>query len=302
MISTARHVLTAGHRHGGRTILTTALENQCFVSHVLCKTMHTEAEIDAAKTFFDAFDSSSSMRGKVVYSLSFAGDLEKDLASDNTLPVLDDIMMRQLLHSYSTHGLPSSSTARKLRSKLPPHLKLSSLVPSTLDAKESLPRLQTEVSPSLPPSGYNQPLPKHINEIDPSRLKEDPRAIVVTDIKSPYCITQVNSAWETLCGYKQEECKGKTLKFLQGPDTDWSTLSTLLTRLLAGEEASVMLTNYAKNGRRMKNLVKVGSVKDEMGKTVRFVGVLRELKDSENCISGKHNSLRQETKQLPFVA
>ena len=242
------------------------------------------------------------MKQKVVYSLSFAGDLEKDLASDNTLPLLDDIMMRQLLHSYSTHGLPSSSTANKLRSKLPPHLKLSSLESSTLDAKESLPGLQTKVSPSLPPSGYNQPLPKHINELDPRRLKEDPRAIVVTDIKSPYRITQVNSAWETLCGYKQEECNGKTLKMVQGPDTDWSTLSTLLTCLLAGEETSVVLTNYAKDGRRMKNLVKVGSVKDEMGKTVNFVGVVRELKDGENYCSVEHERSGKETNQLPFIA
>ena len=65
MISTARHVLriTAGRRHGARSVLTTAIANQC-TSYVMCKTMHTEVEVDAAKTsFFDTFDSNSSMRG-----------------------------------------------------------------------------------------------------------------------------------------------------------------------------------------------------------------------------------------------
>ena len=241
------------------------------------------------------------IKQQVVYSLSFASDsLETDLSSDDTFPVLDDIMMRQLLHSYSTNSSPSSATAREMRAKLPPHLNLSNLEPFSVHAKDSLPDLEQETH-SVTPSGY-QPLPKTTNDIDPSKLDAETRAIVITDIKSPFRITQVNTAWESLCGYKREECKGKSLKLLQGPDTDWSAVSALLSQLFAGEEASVVLTNYAKNGRRFRNLVRVGPVRDEMGKTVSFVGVLRELKDSEEVFTGQYDRLRKESARLPFVA
>jgi PAS domain S-box-containing protein len=210
-------------------------------------------------------------------------------------------MMQQLLHSYSIRSSPSSSTARVMRTKLPPHLNLSNLEPFTLDVKDSLPDLEQETH-SVTPSGY-QPLPKTINDIDPSKLDAETRAIVITDIKSPFRITQVNTAWESLCGYKREECKGKSLgPLLQGPDTDWSAVSALLSQLFAGEEASVVLTNYAKNGRRFRNLVRVGPVRDEMGKTVSFVGVLRELTESEEDFTGKYDSLRKESARLPFAS
>ncbi len=71
---------------------------------------------------------------------------------------------------------------------------------------------------------------------------------------------------------------------LQGPDTDWVAVSALLTHLFAGEEASVVLTNYTNHGRRFRrfrNLVTVGPVRDEMGKTVNLVGVLCELEEDE---------------------
>ena len=304
-----------------------------YASYALWKTNHINDEVDVSKAaFFDAFESNASLRGvsydigedltiqsvrtpwltlfnilvylqqNVVYSLSFAADsLETDLASDDTFPLLDDIMMRQLLHSYSTHSLPSSSTAREIRNKLPPHLNLSNLEPFELDAKDSLPDLEQDTQ-SLTPSGY-QPLPKTTNDIDQDKLDNMTRAIVITDVKSPFRITQVNTAWEGLCGYKREECKGRSLgPLLQGPDTDWSAVSALLSQLFAGEEASVVLTNYTKTGRKFRNRITVGPVRDEMGKTVSFVGVLREVKEGDEGISGEYDRLRKEAAQLPFVA
>ena len=57
--------------------------------------------------------------------------------------------------------------------------------------------------------------------------------------------------------------------------------TTMLSNLLAGEEARAVLTNYAKNGRKFRNCIRVGPIVDEMGKTVNFVGVLREMKDED---------------------
>lgn len=189
-----------------------------------------------------------------------------------------------------------------MRNKLPPHLNLSCLQPFELETKDSLPHLELNKC-SIIPSGYNSPLPKTISDINPSKLDEESRAIVITDINAPFLIHQVNSSWESLCGYKRGECKGKSLgPLIQGPDTDWSAVSALLSRLFAGEEASVVLTNYTKNGRRFKNLLKVGPVRDEMGKTVNFVGVLHELKECGKEDTDKFDKVKHEMVQLPFVS
>jgi hypothetical protein len=71
---------------------------------------------------------------------------------------------------------------------------------------------------------------------------------------------------------------------------------------MAGDEASVVLTNYTNNGRRFRNLVTVGPVRDDMGKTVNFVGVLRELKEDGEGRGERYSRQRRETVQLPFVA
>jgi len=268
--------------------------------------MHTKEEVDNAKSsFFDAFDKDSSVREQVVYSLSFTkNNLENDLASDDTFPLLDKTMTRQLLNSYSTLQSPSSVTARDLKSKLPPQLNLSNLEPfhRMEPAKDSLPELERHRADATS-SSHGPPLPRTIHEIDPSRLDRDARAIVVTDTKQPFRITAVNAAWEELCGYRREECKGKSLgPLLQGPDTDWAAVSALLTHLMAGEEASVVLTNYTNSGRRFRNLVTVGPVRDDMGKTVNFVGVLREVKQDGEGSAERYGRQRRETAQLPFVA
>ncbi|KAL3786047.1 hypothetical protein HJC23_003895 [Cyclotella cryptica] len=305
--STARHVMRLIARQRVHSPLSSLKSPRAnYASYALWKTMHTNEEASKAKSsFFDAFDTDSSMREQVVYSLSFTNDnLDNDLASDDTFPLLDKIMTRQLLNSYSTLQSPSSVTARNMRSKLPPQLNLSNL--QTLhkmeNTQDSLPELEQDHA-DMVSSASNQPLPRTIHEITPSKLDQDKRAIVITDIKQPFPITAVNTAWEELCGYKRDECAGKSLgPLLQGPDTDWAAVSALLTHLFAGEEASVVLTNYTNSGRRFRNLVRVGPVRDEMGKTVSFVGVLRELKEDDEGSSERHGRHRREIAQLPFVA
>lgn len=219
---------------------------------------------------------------QMVYSLSFAGNsLESDFESDNTFPLIDDRMKRQLRNSYNALLSASEYDARKLRGRLPPQLNLNSfeaLTKKTVERK--LPPMEQsdgEVSAS-----FAQPLPKSSSQIVSYKLDEDARPVVVTDTKNPYRIVAVNKAWERLCGYTREECQGHSLgKLLQGPETDMTHATAMLSKLLAGEEAGAILTNYAKSGRKFKNHIRVGPVVDEMGKTVNFVGVLREVKDED---------------------
>jgi PAS domain S-box-containing protein len=241
----------------------------------------------------------------MVYSLSFAGtSLECDLESDNTFPLIDDRMREQLRNSFNALLSPSEHDARKLRGRLPPKLNLQCLGGSShgltkQTIERNLPPLE-ECDAEVGAESYcARPLPNLFSQITSRKIDEDVRPIVVTDTKNPYRIVAVNKAWEGLCGYTREECRGGSLgRFLQGPETDMGLASSMLSKLLCGEEAEAILTNYAKNGRKFRNHIRVGTVVDEMGKTVNFVGVLREVTGGDIF----RNPGVEGRSQLPFMS
>lgn len=258
-------------------------------------------EAEAKGNLLEHFQQDSSLREDLAYSLSFASSssLETDLESDNLSPLLDSRMKMMLQNSYKALMSPSDDEAQRLRSRLPPQLSLgNSETLANIRIKRKLPPLEQDANEIIAEI-HEQLLPKSINQISPSKLDEDARAIVVTDPKNPYHIVAVNASWESLCGYTRDECKGLSLgPLLQGPETDMDNVMAMLSKLLAGEEAEALLTNYTKNGRKFQNKVKVGPIKDEMGKTVNFVGVLEEMTGNE-CL---RNASSGGKLQLPFMS
>ncbi|KAL7534737.1 hypothetical protein ACHAWF_004936 [Thalassiosira exigua] len=224
---------------------------------------------------------------------SIARYLESDFESDNTFGSTIDRLENQLPATEYDAG--------DLRSRLPSQLNVRGwgmLDKTSIERK--LPPLDEDAVEEVIIECYAQPLPKSIHDISLSKLDDDARAIVVTDTKNPYRIVAVNTAWENLCGYKRGECQGHSLgRLLQGPETDMGTVTALLSKLLAGEEAGAVLKNYTKAGRKFTNNIRVGPVVDEMGKTVKFIGVLREVKDPKVKLSGYHHG---ERAQLPFMS
>ncbi|KAL7563197.1 hypothetical protein ACA910_014472 [Epithemia clementina (nom. ined.)] len=119
------------------------------------------------------------------------------------------------------------------------------------------------------------PLPKTLKDVRSARN----RAIVVTEAVAPFRVVDVNGAWENLCGYTCLESKGKSLgELLRGPETDQLAATGLIANLLKGEEAGTVLINYAKDGRRFRNRVRVGPLYNDGNQVSHFVGVLQELK------------------------
>mmetsp|Transcript_5358 Transcript_5358/g.11767 ORF Transcript_5358/g.11767 Transcript_5358/m.11767 type:complete len:318 (-) Transcript_5358:125-1078(-) len=274
-------------------------------------------EFEARGRFLDYFQSDGPLREQIAYSLSLAGSgsLYGDFESGDTFPLLDERMKRQLRNSYNALASPSDYDVQKLRSRLPSQLDLSHL----LETSSSV--LGQSIERKLPPldeqdedessagvlhaasSSSSRPLPISISDILSSKLDEDARAIVITDTKNPYRIVTVNTAWENLCGYSREECKGLSVGgVLQGPETDMGHVSAMLGKLIQGEEAGAILTNYAKNGRKFRNDLRVGPIFDEMGKTVNFVGVLRELEDVGEGNLGQFAGGDGQRMQLPFMS
>lgn len=180
-----------------------------------------------------------SLRNNLAYCLSFAED---DSDFTRNLPLLfTDSRMREQLEISRNQLRRSNDASRRIRS-----------------------------------GADDAPLPRTVQDaLRPSR-----RAIVITETKAPFRIVDVNMAWEELCGYTFVESKGKTLgSLLKGPETNQLAATSLIAKLLQGEEAGAMLTNYAKDGRMFRNRLRAGPLydNDDPSTLKYFVGVLQEV-------------------------
>jgi PAS domain S-box-containing protein len=127
---------------------------------------------------------------------------------------------------------------------------------------------------SIPKRLDDRPLPQTVEDA----LRSSSRAIVITENTRPFRVSDVNKAWENLCGYSYLESKGQSLgDLLKGPETDQLAVTSLLSPLLRGEEATTVLTNYTKTGRKFRNRLQVGPLYNEEGDITHFVGVLQEV-------------------------
>lgn len=253
-----------------------------------------EPEVEARAIFLEHFVRNDSVRESTVYSLSFAGDsLESDFESDDAFSLIDDRMRNQLRMSYNALLSPSNDDAQTL-------LGQAEWLSPAKNIKRKLPPLE-RYDDEFRSESCARPLPKSVGDVISAKLEPDSRAIVITETKDPYRIITVNTAWEQLCGYRREECQGLPVgRLLQCPKRDMSPVTAMMGKLLRGEQAGATLTNYTKHGRKFQNNVEVGPIYDEMGKTVSFVGVLREVKD----VKGNFKNFGRDRKRekLPFIS
>ena len=122
-----------------------------------------------------------------------------------------------------------------------------------------------------------EPLPRTLQDaLRPCKT----RSIVITEKEAPFRIVNVNTCWEQLCGYSYVESKGKTLgSLLRGPQTDPLTATTIIAKLLQGEnDVGATLINYKKNGQPFYNRIRAGPIyNEETGDISHFVGLLQEI-------------------------
>ncbi|CAM9981077.1 unnamed protein product [Discosporangium mesarthrocarpum] len=114
-------------------------------------------------------------------------------------------------------------------------------------------------------------------------MKDDKSNIVITTRTRPFRITHVNSAWTRVCGHELKECKGKNLSILQGPNTDMSTVEEFCKLCEKGYPASMVVTNYNKEGKEFHNHLRSYPVmREETGQIDLAVGVLSVIGKKED--------------------
>jgi PAS domain S-box-containing protein len=117
----------------------------------------------------------------------------------------------------------------------------------------------------------------------------DPFAAAVRATRMPMAITDpsrpdnplvfVNQAFQELTGYSREECIGRNCRFLQGPRTDPTTIAHVREAVANGENISVDLLNYRKDGSTFWNALYLSPVRGLDGNVLFFFASQLDVSD-----------------------
>ncbi|KAK1400934.1 putative LOV domain-containing protein [Heracleum sosnowskyi] len=104
------------------------------------------------------------------------------------------------------------------------------------------------------------------------------QTFVVSDATKPDCpIVYASSGFFEMTGYSSKEVVGRNCRFLQGAETDQKEVDKIRQAVKTGTSYCGRLFNYKKDGTPFWNLLTVTPIKDDSGKTIKFIGMQVEV-------------------------
>jgi two-component system cell cycle sensor histidine kinase/response regulator CckA len=104
------------------------------------------------------------------------------------------------------------------------------------------------------------------------------QGILITDPgQSDNPVIYASPGFERLTGYTVEEALGKNCRFMQGTDTAPDAVAKLREAVRAGENCTVELLNYRKDGTPFWNELSISPVQNAAGRVSHFVGVSADV-------------------------
>jgi len=86
-------------------------------------------------------------------------------------------------------------------------------------------------------------------------------------------IVYASQGFLVLTGYTLDEVLGRNCRFLQGPDTDPRAVDRIRKGIERGEDTTVVLLNYRKDGSTFWNQFFIAALRDGDGNVVNYLGV-----------------------------
>ncbi|KAM7496667.1 hypothetical protein LguiA_021081 [Lonicera macranthoides] len=124
-------------------------------------------------------------------------------------------------------------------------------------------------------------------------LERIEKNFVITDPRLPdNPIIFASDSFLELTEYSREEILGRNCRFLQGPETDPSTVKKIRQAIDNQTDVTVQLINYTKSGKKFWNLFHLQPMRDQKGEVQYFIGV--QLDGSQH-VEPLHNCIPQET-------
>lgn len=91
-----------------------------------------------------------------------------------------------------------------------------------------------------------------------STFDEMPSACVVTAAEAPFRVLNTNQAWLDLCHFAaKREIVGRTLRCIQGPQTDAAAVARVCAATEGGRPAEAALVNYKGDGEAFLNYLRI---------------------------------------------
>nr|AML76660.1 putative LOV domain-containing protein [Triglochin maritima] len=124
-------------------------------------------------------------------------------------------------------------------------------------------------------------------------LERIEKNFVITDPRLPdNPIIFASDSFLELTEYSREEILGRNCRFLQGPETDPSTVKKIRAAIDNQTDVTVQLINYTKSGKKFWNLFHLQPMRDQKGDVQYFIGV--QL-DGSAHVEPLHNCIPEST-------
>lgn len=119
--------------------------------------------------------------------------------------------------------------------------------------------------------------------------------VTLVDAQDPSLpLIYVNTAYERMTGYSEQELLGRNPRFLQGKDRDQAALEKVRTCIRDEADCEVVIRNYRKDGQMFWNELKISPIYDPSGQLKYFVGIQSDVTQRKQLRETLEQTLEQE--------